>query len=49
MIVVLVDCVLCSVVELCGLCVLQSSGQCINRVVRLIVWGGEGWEDMRGL
>ena len=28
------------------LSVLLSTGQCINRVMRLVVWGG--WEDMRG-
>ena len=36
----LLHCVVCSVVELCGLSVVQSSGQCIDRVVRLVVWGG---------
>ena len=37
-----VCCVVCSVVELCGLSVLHSSGQCINRVVRFVVWGVVG-------
>ena len=29
------------------LSVFLFSGQCIDRVMRLVVWGG--WEDMRGV
>ena len=34
-------CIVCSVIEgVVTVSVLLSSGQCINRVMRLVVWGG---------